>query len=307
MKVAVTGGAGFIGSHVVDVLVQEGAEVHIIDNLSSGRLENVHPEAHLHVWDICGSEAAQWVAAEQLDAVIHLAAQVDVQFSVRHPDQDALTNIVGTINLLNACVKGSVGKFIFASSCAVYGDSGEGCITEPAKTEPISYYGLAKLTCEGYIRMFSRLYGLSHTILRFSNVYGPRQTSKGEGGVVSIFVDKATLGQQLLIHGDGEQTRDFVFVKDVAKAISTAMSVGDGETIHVSTAARTSVNRLVEVLASIHQESIQVKYGSERPGDIKHSWLSNAKARHVLGWEPVYGLESGIKETYEFVKREKDG
>lgn len=303
MKVLVTGGAGFIGSHLVDALVSMGTAVHVVDNLSTGQRENVHPRAILHVLDVCSQEAKDLIVREQPDVVFHQAAQVDVQRSIREPEYDANVNIVGTINVLEGCCQASVKKFIYASSCAVYGDLATDLITEEHFTRPVSFYGVSKLTPESFIRLFHRIYGIPFTILRYANVYGPRQTAKGEGGVVAIFLDRIRKGLPLVIHGDGEQTRDFVYVKDVVTANLAAVQQGHQEIIQIGTSARTSVNQLVEYLEGIHGSRIPVEYGPERPGDIRHSCLDNRKARRVLGWTPRYNAAAGLQETYNFVMK----
>jgi UDP-glucose 4-epimerase len=301
MKAVVTGGAGFIGSHLADELVSLGYTVHVIDNLSTGSREHVPPQAVLHVIDVRSSEASDLILREKPDVVFHQAAQVDVIRSIRDPMYDTSVNILGTVNLLTACRQASVEKFVYASSCAVYGDLTDELIREDSPTCPISYYGISKLTPESYIRMFHRLHGLSYTILRYGNVYGPRQTPTGEGGVVSIFLNRLKSGLPLIVYGDGEQTRDFVHVKDVVRANIAAINRGHNEIIQVGTATRTSVNQLIASLQDIHGSSIDTVQESERPGDVRHSCLDNRKARHVLGWRPQYNLQTGLGETYAFV------
>lgn len=303
MKAIVTGGAGFIGSHLVDELVTIGADVHVIDNLSTGRPENVNPNASLHVLDVCSKEAKDLIVRQQPDVVFHEAAQVDVLRSIREPDFDASVNIVGTINVLEGCCQASVKKFIYASSCAVYGDLKKDLIREEDPADPISFYGTSKLTSESFVRLFHQMYGIPYTILRYANVYGSRQTPKGEGGVVSIFLDRIHKSLPLVIHGDGEQTRDFVYVKDVVNANLAAIQQADQEVIHVGTATRTSINQLVSVLNRIHGSKLPVVHEHERPGDIKHSCLHNKKAYNKMGWIPKYDLNTGLLETYNSVFR----
>ena len=226
MKAIVTGGAGFIGSHLVDELIQNGAKVHVLDNLISGYSDYVHPLAVLHTDDICSNEAQQIILREKPDVVFHLAAQADVGRSVAEPGYDADVNINGTINILEACRTASVRKVIFSSTSAVYGNLQKDLISEADFVVPISYYGLSKLTAESYIRLFYALHRLPYTILRYANVYGPRQTAKGEGGVVAVFLDNIKKGKPLMIHGDGEQTRDFIYVKDVVQANIAAVIKG---------------------------------------------------------------------------------
>lgn len=301
MKAVVTGGAGFIGSHLVEALVSSGATVHVVDNLSTGHRGNVHPNAFLHVLDVSDAATKELIIREQPDVVFHQAAQVDVQRSIREPEYDANVNILGTINVLEASCLASVKKFVYASSCAVYGDLAMDLIREEHPTQPISFYGVSKLTPESFIRLFHQMYGISYTILRYANVYGPRQTPKGEGGVVAIFLDRIQKGLPLTVFGDGEQTRDFIYVKDVVTANLAAVNRGDQEIIQVGTATSTSVNQLVNLLQSFHGNGLPVVYEPERKGDIRHSCLDNRKAYHKLGWRPQYDIITGLRETYNVV------
>ncbi|SEP13483.1 GDP-mannose 4,6-dehydratase [Paenibacillus sp. OV219] len=298
MKAVVTGGAGFIGSHLVKGLLEGGAIVHVIDNLSSGIRENVAPEAVLHTEDVRSAEAKQIIASVKPEVVYHLAARADVQQSILAPSLDASVNITGTINILDACKAACVNKIIFASTSGVYGNLEKERITERDPAIPISFYGLSKLTAERYIHMYSQLYCLSYTILRYGNVYGPGQTAKGEGGVIANFMERTIGNLPLYINGDGEQTRDFIYVGDVVRANLAAARHGDQETIHVSTGKRTSVNRIIELLREMHSAEIDLHYRPAQSGDIKHSCLSNRKARTNLQWEPAVSIEQGIAETY---------
>lgn len=301
MKMVVTGGAGFIGSHLAEALIANGAEVHVIDNLTTGNVDNVPSGAVFHHVDIRDEEAKELIVTLRPDAVFHLAAQVDVQRSVKEPDYDAGVNIAGTVNLLEASRLAGTGKFIFASSCAVYGDQPVPLITEETPQVPISYYGLSKLTCEWYIELFHQLYGLPYTILRYANVYGPRQTPKGEGGVVAIFMEKLKHDKPLIIFGEGEQTRDFVYVKDVVAANLAALDKGNKYKIQIGTALASTVNQLAAIVRSIHPHAVQVIYQPARPGDIENSCLDNQRAATLLGWKPQYGLQDGLRETYQHV------
>ena len=300
MKVIVSGGAGFIGSHLVDALIDRGIEVHIIDNLVSGRKVNINPQAQLHVVDICSEEASKIIMNIRPDAFYHLAAQADVGKSVQYPKYDGDVNIIGTLNMLEACRKAKVGKFIFASTSAVYGNLNSELLSEDEITVPASFYGLSKLTAESYIRLFYELYRQSYTILRYANVYGPRQLPKGEGGVVSVFLDRIQKGGHINVHGDGEQTRDFIYVKDIVAANIAALENGDQETIHVSTSQKTSINEILSLVTDIHGMTISRKLTAPREGDIKHSCLCNKKAINLLNWKPLYTIEEGLRETYAF-------
>ncbi|MRX74249.1 NAD-dependent epimerase/dehydratase family protein [Bacillus lacus] len=301
MKAVVTGGAGFIGSHLVEELVNRGIEVHIIDNLVSGKHHNIHPLAIFYPYDICSPEAKKAIMDIHPDCVFHLAAQADVSKSIKEPLYDAQVNISGTINILEACRDASVQKIIFASTSAVYGNFQAEIVSTEDPAQPISYYGLSKLSAENYIRVFSQLYGLNYSILRYGNVYGPRQQPKGEGGVIAVFLQKLKENVPLSIHGDGEQSRDFIYVKDVVSANIAAMKNGHQETLHVSTGKSTSINNLVRVLEDLHPESIKARYTSARFGDIKHSCLENSHTCNLLKWDPQYDILEGLKETYVFV------
>lgn len=301
MKAIVSGGAGFIGSHLVESLLAEGAEVHVIDNLVTGHSNYVPLGATLHQLDIRDDEAKQLIVSLKPEVVFHLAAQVDVQRSVLEPDYDSGVNISGTVNLLEACRLMSVKKFIFASSCAVYGDQPVSMIQEETPQHPISYYGLSKLACEWYIELFHRLYGLNYSILRYANVYGPRQTPKGEGGVVANFLNRLKTDRPLTIFGDGEQTRDFVYVKDVVSANLAVIGKGDLQTLQIGTATPTTINQLADLLKNIHGRDVQIQYTAERKGDIRNSCLDNRKAAMELRWRPKYNLNEGLAQTYGYM------
>lgn len=299
MKAIVTGGAGFIGSYLVEKLLGLGIEVHVFDNLSSGRLEQVPDKAVFHEADIRFEETGRLLERIAPQAVFHLAAQADVQKSLQNPSYDTCVNVLGTVNLLQACVNAKVRKLIFASTSAVYGDLQSDTIGEEDATEPISYYGLSKLVAERYIRLFALLYGLPYTILRYANVYGARQTVKGEGGVVALFMNRVRQGEPLIVHGDGEQTRDFIYVGDIVSANIAAMERGDGQTIQVSTGTPTSVNALTRLIRDIHGEEFPIAHQQARAGDIRYSCLRNEKARELLAWQPQYSVLSGLKKTYQ--------
>jgi UDP-glucose 4-epimerase len=298
MKALVTGGAGFIGSHLVDKLISRGNEVFIIDNLSTGSVNNIHPLATLYKIDICDKAVKEIFLKIKPDVVFHLAAQADVTQSVLYPGYDANVNIIGTINILEACREAKVKKLIFASTSAVYGEVQNELITEQNMVSPISYYGLSKLTAESYIRQYYKLYQLPYTIFRYANVYGPRQISKGEGGVVAIFIEKLKGEEPLNVYGDGEQTRDFIYVSDIVDANVLAIEKGNQETIQLSTGQKTSVNQLIQLLKEIHGSSMNIIYKEAKPGDIKHSCLDNSKAKQVLNWSPSNQINEGLKNTY---------
>ncbi|MBE3591900.1 MAG: SDR family oxidoreductase [Thermoanaerobacter sp.] len=304
MKVLVTGGAGFIGSNIVDLLIENGHEVVIVDNLSTGKEEFINKKAIFYKKDITDDDLYEIFEKEKPDYVIHQAAQIDVQKSIDNPVFDAKVNILGTVNLLKCCRKSGVKKVIYASSAAVYGNPEYLPIDEVHKINPISYYGISKHTPEHYFEVYRQLYGLKYTILRYANVYGIRQDPKGEGGVISIFIDKMLKGERPIIFGDGKQTRDFVYVKDVAKANLLALERGDNEVVNISTNKPTSINELVEMMNKIMNTSLEPIYTEPRKGDIVHSYLDNKKALDVFGWKPEYSLEEGLKETIEYYKGE---
>jgi UDP-glucose 4-epimerase len=301
MKALVTGGAGFIGSHLVEELFKCGFEVRVLDNLISGHLDNVHPSAIMHVEDIRSTKAKQVIIKEKPDIVFHLAAQADVGKSIKEPNYDASVNINGTINILEACHEANVKKIIFASTSAVYGDLETDLLSEDDFTVPISYYGVSKLTAESYIRLFYLLYRLPFTILRYGNVYGPRQLPKGEGGVIAVFLDRIKKREILTIHGDGEQTRDFIYVKDIVLANIAAIDRGHQETFNVSTSRTTSINQLTDYFKKIHGSPIDSVLVDGKKGDIKHSCLNNEKALQSLEWKPVFDIHGGLEKTYDYI------
>jgi UDP-glucose 4-epimerase len=304
LKALVTGGAGFIGSHLVDGLILAGHEVHVLDNLSSGSAANIHRDAVLHVMDIRDDAVRQLLAELKPDYVFHHAAQVDVQRSIKNPAEDAGINLIGTINLLEGCAAAKVKKVIYASSCALYGDSPHPLKEEHHPLQPASYYGISKGTPEHYLHVYAELHGLRYTALRYANVYGPRQTSQGEGGVIAIFLNRILQGKPLTVFGDGRQSRDFVYVKDVVRANLAAISHADDRVLNVSTALSTTVNQLISTLADIHGHELPVVYRQARPGDILHSCLSNRRAGEWMGWTPAYSLRQGLQESYEFLFRD---
>jgi UDP-glucose 4-epimerase len=300
MKVLVTGGAGFIGSHIVDHLLTEGHEVVIIDNMSSGKETNLHPQASFYRIDMVNPRIHDVFLKEKPDAVIHQAAQTVVQTSVREPMHDAHMNILGTINLLEAARIHGVKKFVYASSAAVYGDPQYVPIDEAHPVSPLAGYGISKYTPEQYLRVYYHMYGLRYTILRYANVYGIRQDPHGEGGVISIFIDKAIEKSVFTIFGDGEQTRDYIYVEDVAKANVAALYAGDLDLFNIGTGVHTTLNQLVEKLQEISGYSLRVNYENERLGDIKHSYFTINKAKEALNWLPTINLDEGLLKTYQF-------
>lgn len=304
MKILVTGGAGFIGSHVIEQLLKLDYEVAVLDNLSTGCRDHVPEEIPLYECDICSAEATEIMAREKFTAVIHLAAQTSVPESIMDPLKDGTVNIQGTLNILEACRKTGVKRLVFASSAAVYGDAEDLPLTEEIVSNPTSFYGLSKQTVEKYLELYWQNYGFSSVVLRFANVYGERQGDGGEGGVVSIFVRKLYRQECLTIYGDGGQTRDFVYVGDVARAIVQAVKADVGYGLYnVSTETEISVNELVQVLSNAAQKKPQIKYGPKREGDIYRSILRNQQAQVNLNWQPEISLKEGLKRTYADLSR----
>lgn len=300
-SVMVTGGAGFIGSHIVDELMRANARVSVLDDLSSGSLANLDPRANFYHGQLQDAELVQEVVARERPVfVVHMAAQVDVQVSLRDPGADAAANIIGTINLLEACRLGGVRKIVYASSAAVYGEPRYLPIDEQHPVEPMSGYGISKHTVEHYLTVYRSLHGLEFTALRYANVYGPRQDAMGEGGVVAIFAHRLARGLQPVIYGDGLQTRDFVYVGDVAAANLAALEKGDGQILNISTGEPTTVVQLLQILCNVAGSDIRAEHQAGRPGDILHSRLSPLKALDALNWKPLIPLEEGLEETYKF-------
>lgn len=300
MKILVTGGAGFIGFHTVEKLLEQEVEVVVVDHLDHGEKTFTNPPARLYAMDIESEELTGVFAEERPDAVIHLAAQVSVQRSLENPDLDARSNILGTVNLLKRCVEYGVSKFVFASSAAVYGSAVRLPIREDHPTLPMSFYGASKRTAEEYIQLFSELYGLNYTILRYANVYGIGQNATGESGVVSQFIGKLLAGEQPVVYGNGWQTRDFVYVKDVAAANIAALSQGSRTVLNIGSGRQTSINGLIRFLGEVAGRELIPEYRPGRDGDIQDSLLDSRQAAKALGWEAVYSMIDGLKETVEY-------
>ena len=302
MKVLVTGGAGFIGSHIVDRLILDGHEVVVLDDLSTGSLDNVNPEATFVKLSILDAGLWEVFERERFAAVIHLAAQTLVSASLENPDNDARVNVLGTLQVLEGCRRTGVERIVFASSAAVYGDVSMLPVPEDAPKGPTSFYGLSKLTAEHYIQMYHELYGLHFLILRYANVYGERQGDRGEGGVVSIFVRKGFNGEPLTVFGDGEQTRDFVYVGDIAAANLQAIKCAEPDRIlNIGTQTETTVNELAALLAEVAGKKTPIDYQEARAGDILRSMLRNTEAKQYLEWKPATSLKEGLARTYRYL------
>jgi UDP-glucose 4-epimerase len=297
MRAVVTGGAGFIGSHLVDALVARGDEVTVVDDLSSGRREHINPRAELVEHDI--REPFLFDAA----VGFHLAAQADVGTSVQRPVFDAEVNVLGTVNVLEAARAAGAAVVFSSTGGAIYGDV-EAPAAEDAPLRPVSPYGMAKLSAEAYVEGWRRVHGLRSVVLRFANVYGPRQSAALEGGVVAIFLERLEAGEETLVFGDGEQTRDFVHVDDVVSALLAAAEQ-EGGVFNVGTGVETSVNRLHELCREASGIDTAPRHGPPRLGDARRSVLDVSRARNGLGWRPKVDLARGLRATWASM-REKD-
>jgi UDP-glucose 4-epimerase len=294
MRAVVTGGAGFIGSHLVDALVARGDEVHVLDNLATGSLDVVNSAAAFHEGDI-RSDAAALFAEARPELVFHLAAQADVGTSVERPDYDADVNVVGTVRVLEAA-RACGAQLVFSSTGgAIYGEC-DGPVGEDAPRRPISPYGMAKLCAEEYLAGWNRLHGTGHVALRFANVYGPRQAASLEGGVVAIFLERLAAGDGAAIFGDGEQTRDFVYVGDVVQALLAA--AGHDGVFNVGTGLETSVNELHAACRRASGVEEQPRYAPARPGDVLRSVIDPSRAERELGWRAGTSLDEGLVQTW---------
>jgi UDP-glucose 4-epimerase len=297
VRALVTGGAGFIGSHVSDALLERGDEVHVVDNLATGKRENVPAGAEFHEGDI--REGFQTLAgAIRPEVVFHLAAQADVGTSTERPDYDADVNVVGTVRVLEAAR--SVGARVVFSSTggALYGEC-ERPADEDYPKQPLSPYGTAKLAAEHYLETWNRLHGTRHVTLRFANVYGPRQDSSLEGGVVAIFLERLARDEETLVFGDGEQSRDFVYVRDVAAAVLAALG-RDGGAYNVGTGVETTVNELHALCRKVSGRTREPQHVEPRLGDVRRSVLDVSRAERELGWRPAVSLEDGLRETWHW-------
>jgi UDP-glucose 4-epimerase len=303
-KVLVTGGAGFIGSHVVDALIAGGHQVAVLDDLSSGDRSTINAKAEFRQLDIRSAEAAVWVQHLRPDVICHQAAQISVSRSQDQPLVDLDVNIGGALRILEAArVCGS--RIISASSAAVYGPPVRLPIDEDHPTRPINNYGVSKLAFEHYIDAYVATYGIGAVVLRYANVYGPRQNTAGEAGVVAAFCEALSRNQPVLIHGDGGQTRDFVFVRDVARANVLAVESSVSGTFNVSTGSETDVNTLSRLLALAFDSSTSPLHGPARAGDIERSVLNPGRAAEVLGWRAEVDLEAGLAMTAEWFRSQR--
>lgn len=312
MKVLVTGGAGFIGSHIVDSCLAEGHDVVILDNLSTGERAKINPDAKFVEGDIRDADLVNALFLEEkFDAVNHHAAQLDVRVSVASPAFDAEQNIIGSVNLLQAAVTTGVERFVFASSGGtVYGDQQVFPADETHSTEPISPYGVSKLSVEKYLGFFAHQYGLRYVVLRYTNVYGPRQSSHGEAGVVAIFCDRMLQGDEVIINGSGEQTRDYVCAPDVARANMLALHYMDDHArgiFNICTNTEVTVNHLFHTLNDLMGGQFTEQHGPAKPGEQFRSVCSWEKAECELGWTPQVDFREGISNTLEYFRAKNSG
>ncbi|HMN17326.1 MAG: NAD-dependent epimerase/dehydratase family protein [Ignavibacteriota bacterium] len=303
MKILVTGGAGFIASQVADAFINDGHQVVVLDDLSTGFEKNINPKAKFVKANICDKEIAELFAKEKFDVVNHHAAQMDVRRSVKDPVFDASTNILGTINLLQNCIKFNVKKFMFASTGgAIYGEQDYFPADEKHNTQPKSPYGISKLAVEKYLYFYKSEYNLDYIILRYANIYGPRQNPFGEAGVVAIFSTKLLKGEQPIINGDGKQTRDYVFVGDVVKANVITLNDNSSNIYNIGTGIETDVNQLFHYLNEITKAKKEEKHGPAAPGEQMRSVITSDKMFTKFGWRPNTKLEDGLKATVDFFK-----
>lgn len=303
MDVLVTGGAGFIGSHVVDALVARGHQVTVIDNLSTGKRANLSTEVSLVEVDLRSDDLDAVFQRVRPQAVFHLAAQASVPNSVADPATDAEINILGTINLLERCRDAGVRRVVYSSTGgALYGEPEQTPCTEEHPIRPLSPYGVSKYVGETYVEMYGRLYGLEDAILRYANVYGPRQDPFGEAGVVAIFGQRMVGGEDVVVFGDGTQERDFVYVEDVARANLLALERGSGQALNIGCGVGTSVNELVTRLRETTGYEREPTYTEPRAGDVYRIALDASRARRELGWEPKVSLEEGLRRTVAAIR-----
>ena len=303
-KVLVTGGAGFIGSNIADLLLEKGYEVIVVDDLSTGSRKNLGKDVKLYVKDICKADISSVFEKEKPDYVIHEAAQINVRTSVSNPVFDAKVNILGSINILSCCKDYGVKKVVYASSGgAIYGEPVRLPADEKHPIRPLCPYGASKYSVENYLYIYKKNFGLDYVALRYANVYGPRQDPLGEAGVIAIFMNKLSKGEKPVIYGDGEQTRDFVYVGDVARANLAALEKKTkGTEYNIGTGVETSVNKLYEKLRKVMTTNISAVHADAVPGEVRRIYLDNSLAAKELDWKPATNLEAGLEKTLQWFK-----
>ncbi len=303
-KILVTGGAGFIGSHIVDALINKGHQVIVVDNLSTGKQENINQKALFYQIDVQSSELEEIFQKENPDLVDHHAAQMNVRKSVEDPLFDAKANILGIINLLENCRKHDVKKVVFASSGgALYGEADVIPTKENYPANPLSPYGIAKLASEKYLYYYQKVFHLPYVALRYANVYGPRQDSRGEAGVIAIFSEKILKEEQPVINGDGLQTRDYVYIEDVVKANLVSLFGNFQGSFNIGTAKETTVNELFQKINKLAGRNIPELHGPAKLGEQRRSCLDYALAEETFGWQPGIDLEEGMRRTLEYFRK----
>ena len=302
-KVLVTGGGGFIGSHVVDRLLDMGLQVVVVDDFRSGRQSNLPSHISLYHTDMASPELEEVFRNESPDIVCHYAAQISVQRSMQDPLLDSATNVRGSINLLQNCVRYGVKKVIYTSSGgAIYGDPLNLPCSEDHPVHPLSHYGVSKYAVENYLYVYGQSHGLDYTILRLSNVYGPRQDPFGEAGVVAIFSQAMLNGEPVVINGSGEQERDFLYVQDVVEASISSLEGGSGKAFNIGTGVGASVNQVYSLLKKLSNYRHEASHGPQKLGEVFKIYLDISKARQELGWEPRFSLEDGLRDTLEWFR-----
>jgi UDP-glucose 4-epimerase len=306
MNILVTGGAGFIGSQIVDAYVEQGHNVVIVDNMSTGVKEYINSSAKFYKMDICDDEVSEVFKNHKIELINHHAAQIDLRKSVDDPKFDIQVNVTGSVNLLQNAIKHKVRKVIFASTGgAIYGEHDYFPADEEHPVRPYAPYGINKMTVEKYLYYYNHVYGLDYIVFRYANVYGPRQNSKGECGVIAIFTDKIISGEQPLINGDGKQTRDYVYVQDVVKANVLAIDAKGPATYNIATTRETDVNYIFDRINHYAGTNFEEKHGPAKLGEQKRSVLSFEKVSSELCWQPEMDIESGLKTTTEYFKNHK--
>lgn len=304
-KILVTGGAGFIGSHLVDKLIEKSHRVVVVDNLSTGKKENLNPKAKFYKIDICSPKISQIFKKEKPEIIFHFAAQIDVRKSLENPVEDAKTNILGTLNILENCKKYRAKKIIFPSSVGVYDEARILPIKENYPLNPIAPYPIGKLAIEKYLNFYQNQ-GLDCVTVRYSNIYGPRQSGSGEGGVVAIFTNKLLKKEKPVIFGSGEQTRDFLYIDDAVEAAVLALKAKTGSIYNVGTNKKITVNNLFKLISRILNKKIKPIYQSSHRGEIFHSRIDFSKIKRHLGWQPKNNLEKGLEKTIDWFKKKYD-